>query len=377
MSTRVLVIEDEPNIRESIVDTLKLAGYEVATAKNGRDGVNLALSYSPDIILCDVMMPERDGYEVLEEINEHPTTLATPFIFLTAKATKADQRKGMLNGADDYLTKPFKAKELILAVQARLERHEKIQQNTRKEMKSIRDYFHTTIPHELRTPLSGIVGFLELLDEGLEHYDKESIKNMLTYMRSAASRLDTTVDNFITYAQLQIINSDGELQEKILEFSKSTEAALLIRQIAEREALDAARSKDLEINLDSADLFIYQEHLSKLVKMLVNNGFKFSNPGTPVRITGRVKGDEYHLSVTNKGRGFTEDQIANVGAFTQFDRHRYEQQGTGMGLAIAKVALQIYGGELDIESVPNQLTTVTATLKQLNFQNAPMSAMQA
>lgn len=376
MSAKVLIIEDEPNIRETIVDTLEFAGYEVATAENGTEGIALALSYQPDLILCDIMMPNGDGYDVLEALSKGPKTLAVPFIFLTAKATKADQRNGMIKGADDYLTKPFRAQELLEAVQARLEKFASIKEKNRSEIESIRDYFHSTIPHELRTPLSGIVGFLELLEEGIEHYDTEAIRNMLTYMRSAANRLDSTVDNFIAYSQLQIINADDDLQQKIYEFSKAKEASLLIRQIAEREGFDAERPGDLEVELDPADLFIYQEHLTKLAKMLINNGFKFSDPGTPVRVTGRVDGENYHLSIENEGRGFTSEQIAKIGAFTQFERDYYEQQGTGMGLAIAKTTLDIYSGGLEIESCPEETTTVTATLKRLKLEDFPTSGVQ-
>lgn len=371
MSAKILVIEDEPNIREAIKDTLEFAGYTVASASNGNEGIDLALSFAPDLILCDIMMPECDGFEVLEVVNGNPSTLATPFIFLTAKATKEDQRSGMAKGADDYLTKPFRAQELIVAVEARLERHRSIQGQNRAQIESIREYFHSTIPHELRTPLTGIVGFIELLDEGLGKFDKDSIKNMLSYMRTAANRLDTTVDNFISYSQLQLLNSDDDLQQKIWEFSKSKEAAILIRQIAEREGFEANRPGDLEVELDPADLFIFQDHLTKLAKMLINNGFKFSEPGTPVKVVGRADGENYHLSVENIGRGFTTEQIANIGAYTQFDRDYYEQQGTGMGLAIAKATVGIYAGELEIESCPNETTTVTATLKRLSQIEPP------
>lgn len=375
MSAKILVIEDEPNIREAIKDTLEFAGYTVASASNGNEGIDLALSFAPDLILCDIMMPECDGFEVLEVVNGNPSTLATPFIFLTAKATKEDQRSGMAKGADDYLTKPFRAQELIVAVEARLERHRSIQGQNRAQIESIREYFHSTIPHELRTPLTGIVGFIELLDEGLGQFDKDSIKNMLSYMRTAANRLDTTVDNFISYSQLQLLNSDDDLQQKIWEFSKSKEAAILIRQIAEREGFEANRPGDLEVELDPADLFIFQDHLTKLAKMLINNGFKFSEPGTPVKVVGRADGENYHLSVENIGRGFTTEQIANIGAYTQFDRDYYEQQGTGMGLAIAKATVGIYAGELEIESCPNETTTVTATLKRLSQIEPPRFAL--
>lgn len=116
----ILVIEDNDDIRESIAEILELANYEVYQANNGRTGVDIANSKLPDLILCDIMMPELDGYGVLYLLNKNPLTTATPFIFLTAKAERVDMRKGMEMGADDYLVKPFDDVELLNAIESRL-----------------------------------------------------------------------------------------------------------------------------------------------------------------------------------------------------------------------------------------------------------------
>ncbi|MGQ2984817.1 response regulator [Flavobacterium sp.] len=122
--TKILVIEDNTDIRENIVEILELSGYQVYDAPNGDAGVKMALSHLPDIILCDIMMPELDGYGVIEELNKHENTRAIPFIFLTAKAERTDIRKGMELGADDYLSKPFDDAELLGAVESRLKKKE-------------------------------------------------------------------------------------------------------------------------------------------------------------------------------------------------------------------------------------------------------------
>lgn len=122
--TKVLIIEDNDDIRENIIEILELSGYDVQAAPNGRIGVELAIKHVPDIILCDIMMPEIDGYGVIDALTKHPETRATPFIFLTAKAERTDVRRGMELGADDYLTKPFDDTELLRAIESRLKKKE-------------------------------------------------------------------------------------------------------------------------------------------------------------------------------------------------------------------------------------------------------------
>ncbi|RUT01766.1 hypothetical protein DSM106972_063890 [Dulcicalothrix desertica PCC 7102] len=122
--TKVLVIEDELGVRENILELLEAENYEVVEAENGRVGVQKAVSEVPDLILCDLMMPEMDGYSVLTALREEPVTATIPFIFLTAKAGKGNFRQGMDLGADDYITKPFTRAELLSAILSRLSKQE-------------------------------------------------------------------------------------------------------------------------------------------------------------------------------------------------------------------------------------------------------------
>lgn len=121
---KVLLIEDNPDMRENTLEILQFAGYQVFSANNGREGVQMARETLPDLILCDIMMPEMDGYGVLYLLNKDPKTAGIPFIFLTAKADKSDVRKGMNLGADDYLTKPYDEMELLDTIETRLKRSE-------------------------------------------------------------------------------------------------------------------------------------------------------------------------------------------------------------------------------------------------------------
>lgn len=123
--TTILIIEDNNDIRESTAEILELSGYKVLQANNGKAGVDLAFQHKPDLILCDIMMPELDGYGVLYMLGKNAETAGTPFIFLTAKAERVDFRKGMEMGADDYLTKPFDDIELLNAIESRLKKKQR------------------------------------------------------------------------------------------------------------------------------------------------------------------------------------------------------------------------------------------------------------
>lgn len=141
MNKVILLIEDNLEMRENTEEILELANYEVLTAKHGREGVQMAKEHLPDLIVCDVMMPELDGYGVLYMLGKDAQTASIPFIFLTAKAEKSDFRKGMNLGADDYLTKPFEEMELLNAVESRFKKNDVIKQQYEQNIDGLNQFF--------------------------------------------------------------------------------------------------------------------------------------------------------------------------------------------------------------------------------------------
>ena len=138
---KILVIEDNLEVRENIAEILELSGYKPIVAENGKVGVKKAMEQLPDLIICDVMMPELDGFGVLKILNSKPGLMHIPFMFLTAKAEKSDFRKGMGLGADDYITKPFDDVELLEAIEIRLKKSEKIKEISNDD-EGIRSFFN-------------------------------------------------------------------------------------------------------------------------------------------------------------------------------------------------------------------------------------------
>jgi len=139
--TKILLIEDNTDIRENTAEILELANFEVTTATNGKEGYEMALKETPDLIICDIMMPVLDGYGLLHLINKNENLKSIPFIFLTAKTERNDFRKGMEMGADDYITKPFTDIELLNAVESRLQKI-KFQNERANSSQNLNDFLH-------------------------------------------------------------------------------------------------------------------------------------------------------------------------------------------------------------------------------------------
>jgi len=160
---KILLIEDNVDIRENTAEILDLASYQVITSENGKDGVNAALEHKPDLIICDIMMPVLDGYGVLHLISKNEELSSIPFIFMTAKSDRADFRKGMEMGADDYITKPFDDIELLNAIEARLKKSEIIKKDFSKDIEGLNSF------------ISDVKG-LNILEE-ISHKEDADIRN--------------------------------------------------------------------------------------------------------------------------------------------------------------------------------------------------------
>ena len=154
----VLVIDDVDDVRQAVVKTLQHFGFVTREARNGRAGIQMAIEDAPDLIICDVRMPEMDGYRTLNAIRDIPAIANIPFIFLTAAMDKSDVRRGMLSGADDYLTKPFTPEELFEAVATRLVRQTELKCEFFKHAEKLRKGVDHLFAREITGPLDGILG---------------------------------------------------------------------------------------------------------------------------------------------------------------------------------------------------------------------------
>ena len=358
---KILVIEDEESIRENILDLLEAENFEGIGAINGKVGIKLANEQIPDLILCDMMMPEVDGHGVLKALRSEPLTATIPFIFLTAKADKSDVRTGMELGADDYITKPCTPQELLKAIAIRLEKQKTISRQSQKTLDELRTNISMSLPHELRTPLNAIMGFSELILSEYQVLEESDMLEMIGQIQTSGHRLYRLIQNFLLYAELEIAATNPELLKEMRNSEFSCVKSLLTQK-ARQQAKHANRVDDLQLNLHDSSVAIDSVRLAKIVEELLDNAFKFSLEGTPVLLSTLVENQTFILSVKDQGRGMTADQIAQLEAYRQFDRKLYQQAGLGLGLAIVQRLAELHGGKFKIESLPQQETIVCVSL---------------
>ena len=358
---RVLVIDDLSEVRELVVAVLDSQGFQVVGAPDGLTGVELAKRQLPDLILCDVHMPGMDGFAVISELRRDPATATIPFIFLSGAVEKSNMRQGMTLGADDYLTKPFTFEELLGAVNSRLKQREAAQQITEKKLDDLRGNISLALPHELLTPLHGIMGLTALMMEDYQTIKPTEVRDYAKNIHDAGERLNRLIENFLTYSRIELVAADPAKVEAIRQGASSPTGDVL-RDVGQRLAEKHGRANDLLLQADDATVQVQPEHFHKIVEELLDNAFKFSPRGTPVRVVALPRQKQLELTITDKGRGLTAEQISRIGAHMQFDRKYYEQQGSGLGLIIAKRLAEVYNGRLTVQSNPGQNTTVTVLL---------------
>ncbi len=234
--TKVLVIDDEPAIREVISITLKKYGYEVSAASNGVEGLELARKQLPNLILCDVRMELVDGYEVLAAIRNNPSTASIPFILITAQSGATGMRQGMELGADDYLLKPFSQNDLLAAVRTRLRKHNTMLQQAESKLELLRQHLSTALPHELRTPLNGILGYADILRKQSVDLEPHEVAQMAERIYRNGRRLDRLIENFLIYAQIEILKMDYSRIEQLRK-NKSGEVEKIIDTTARQRGI--------------------------------------------------------------------------------------------------------------------------------------------
>jgi signal transduction histidine kinase len=359
----ILVIDDDAGIRGVIQQVLEGRGFKVLSAETGEEGVFLACTHAPHLVLCDVYMEGLDGYGVLSKLRESASTASTPVILMTGQADLTGLRHGMTLGADDYLPKPFTSDSLLGAIQTRLQKHQTLLAEAERDINALRANISMMLPHELLTPMTGIMSAADLLKRNASTWTAAEIVNFAGLIHESGRRLHRLVNNCLIYAQIELLAADpGRVTE--LRVGKVTRMGEPFEKQLREQAAAGGRGGDLTLDLAPTPISILETHLLRILAELLDNALKFSKPGTPVIVKASRGPDSALVEVSDRGRGMSPEQVKKVTAYMQFDRRLFEQQGSGLGLTLARRLAELYGGELYIDSVEDHGTTVRVLLPE-------------
>ncbi len=340
----ILIIDDNNELRVIVSEALSLAGFNVIEASDGLIGIEMAKKHKPDLILCDIVMPEMDGYEVKRQLCKDIGTMLIPFVFLTAVAEQHEVRKGMETGADDYLVKPIRLEELLLTIETRLKKYENINLTINDRIDIFRNRIVSVLPHELLTPLNGILGFSSIIKDDTGTLSRKEIRDFAIAIEESGNRLHHLINNYLKYTTLKI-------NKEAVFVKSSVKTNDIITNISKRSGLTYNRLNDIEFELENIALMIDKNDFEYIINEIVDNAFKFSSPGTSVKIESKTDGDIFNIIITDNGIGFPIGHLHEIGAFNQFNRGKLEQQGFGLGLVNSMLVVQKYNGSLKINKL--------------------------
>ncbi|NDJ77964.1 MAG: hybrid sensor histidine kinase/response regulator [Chloroflexi bacterium] len=373
--TTILVVEDDMHLMEGIRDILEINEYNVLTATNGAVALELLRSQPrpPDLIVSDIMMPRMDGYDFFRAVRSEKGWLEIPFIFLTAKGERDDVRRGKEMGAEDYVVKPFDADDLLVAVSAKLKRRDEISRVWKGEISDIKRSILTILNHEMRTPLTYVVAYADMLHRDADDLSMDDIRSFLRGINAGANRLRRMIENFILLVELQT----GEAKQTFdWRRNEIANYAALFGSTAKKYA-DFAMEQQVEIEIDVPDdlppVLADGEYLSAALECLVDNAIKFTDrPETKVTLRAYEEDGYVCIAVQDQGRGIEEHEIDHIfEVFYQIDREKYEDQGVGVGLAIVRgVVHDLHGGIIELESAFGEGSLFVIKLPIVDNQSA-------
>jgi len=342
MKKRILLVEDDQSILDIIAQILEINDFEVFQAENGKLALEILDKAKPDLFICDIQMPVMNGLELLNQIRSIEEYAQVPFIFLSARTSKEDIREGMNLSADDYLTKPFKASELLYAIRARLNRFNSLIESVKDETCAIKKQLLEVSMHEVNTPLHGIISASHFLINHPQELSESEKKDMLSVINLSAYRLHRTIRNLILYSTQNFHNY----------FIKNDNInSELVIQDVEQQVKNLTPN---EMNRISWQLEYFQikgsrELLALMIYELIENALKFSTEQVYI-LGSRTASNHYDIIIQDSGFGMSTEELRQLKAYNQINRKEQEQQGFGLGLELVKSISKELNYEFNLDS---------------------------
>jgi signal transduction histidine kinase len=335
--SKILIIEDEENLRFTLGERLRLEGYEVELAEDGEIGLEKARKNPPDLVLCDIMMPKMDGYKVVELLRQEEHLADLPVIMLTALNQPQQLREGMNVGADDFLVKPVNKEDLLKSITTRLSKSTQKKVITEKRMEMVLQSLAGMI-HDLRSPLAALLGATEMMHG--EKKEADVPREDLDAMLSAVERADQQVQNILGFAKARF----NKLPCQPLRLAVNKICDRIIRDLPERHRIIfQGPTSPCEIMADPV-------HLQNIITNLLSNALKYSPPKKPVTLTLENNPPEVSITVSDLGIGILERDLPNL--FEPFFRagNARNKEGNGLGLAMVKHLVEMAGGKIVVRT---------------------------
>jgi len=362
----ILVVEDHKPMSRAIKGILESEGYTVTTATDGVEALDAMEEVQPDLILADIMMPRMDGYTLYERIRACDEWVPIPFVFLTAKSEREDKLKGKKLGAEDYITKPFDADELIISVRSRLGRARAIEQASEAAFEQLKQQIVTVLGHELRTPLTYVTGYTDLALEDVSSLKHEEVRDFLMGIKTGADRLNRLVEDLLLLVQIDSGQAQEQFEALVARYRNLDE---IVKRTAKRFRLPAEEN-GVALKTHTDDVLppvrLCEPFFTDALSRLIENGIKFSrHKGSEVTVRVRSSGKWVEVAVSDDGVGIPADEQDHLfERFRQINRDQQEQQGAGLGLAIAQELIHLHGGRILVESALGEGSTFSILLPQ-------------
>jgi two-component system sensor histidine kinase/response regulator len=344
---RILVIDDDTALLPRLAQVIADEGYTVDTAADGITGIRLALERRPDLVLCDIVMPHPNGFEVLAALRRNPATSSIPVVFLTGAPEAVTSRKGHKLAADDYLLKPFSRRQLAHVIEARLARLTYLRREAERRLLALRDSLSGSMPEDVLTPLAAMVGLSSFLRDNGAAIPPELICEIADGIMKGGQRLEHTLSRHRLFAELEMAERAPETFETFGR-QKAERIGDLVRATAGTVASRFGRDQDISVDAEDVSLLIAPEHLRFIVEELTARSCLASRLGDSVVVScQRLSEEEGLVRFTAQGIGISAE---NLKALVEPSEEGHEPpEEPDLSASIARRLVRLYGGRIEMQ----------------------------